>query len=140
MICSEVMWADPPTLSPEESARTAVDRLIEHNVAALPVVEEDGTYLGLISERTLVRRVLGEDLDPALTLCSLIADRRTPSCDPEDPVAVALRRMDEGNYRWLPVVAGGKLVGMINSRDVRARAGRDDVDQMQSLSDAALRH
>lgn len=140
MIIGEVMWGDPPTLSPEETARTAVDRLMEHNVAALPVVEDDGTYIGLVSERTLVRRVLGEDLDPSLTLCSLIADRRAPSCDPEDPVAVALRRMDEGNYRWLPVVSGGRLVGMVNSRDVRARAGRDDVDRMASLSDAALRH
>ena len=140
MNCAEVMWADPPSLSPEESARTAVDRLIEHNVAALPVVEADGSYVGLISERTLVRRVLGEDLDPSLTLCSLIADRRVPSCDPDDPVAVALRRMDEGNYRWLPVVSGGRLVGMINSRDVRAKAGQSQLGEMHSLSDAALRH
>ena len=140
MICSDVMWADPPSLSPEESARAAVDRLIEHNVAALPVVEADGGYVGLISERTLVRRVLGEDLDPSLTLCSLIADRRVPTCDPDDPVAVALRRMDEGNYRWLPVVAQGRLVGMINSRDVRARTGRSETEGMHSVSDAALRH
>ena len=140
MICSDVMWADPPTLLPDETARTAVDRLVEHNVAALPVVEADGTYVGLISERTLVRRVLGEDLDPSLTLCSLIADRRAPACDPEDPVAVALRRMDEGNYRWLPVVTRGRLVGMINSRDVRALTGRNESDRMHSVSDAALRH
>jgi CBS domain-containing protein len=140
MNCSDVMWADPPTLSPEESARAAVDRLIEANVAALPVVEPDGGYVGLISERTLVRRLLGEDLDPNLTLCSLIADRRAPACDPDDPVAVALRRMDEGNYRWLPVVDQGRLVGMISSRDVRAKVGTGEAAEMHSLSDAALRH
>jgi CBS domain-containing protein len=140
MLCGDVMWQEVPALKPEDTVRLAVRRLIEENVAALPVVDETGAFVGMVSERTLVRRVLAEDLDPDLAIVGLVVDRRVPTCEPEDPAAVALKRMDEANQRWIPVVREGRLLGVIGVRDIRSAARSEDANGLHSLTDAALRH
>ena len=140
MLCSDVMWQEVPALKPEDPVRLAVKRLIDENVAALPVVDEEGAFVGMVSERTLVRRVLGEDLDPDLVLVGLVVDRRVPTCEPDDPAAVALKRMDEANQRWIAVVREGRFLGVIGAREIRAAARTEDASGLHALTDAALRH
>jgi len=140
MKCKDVMWESPATLAPEESAQAAVRKLSHADVSALPVVDENGRYLGMVTERALVRQVMAEGLDPKLTRVTLILDRRVPVCDPDDPVAIALKRMDEARTRWIAVLSGDRVVGLIGARDIRRAAGKGDIEQFQALSDAALVH
>lgn len=140
MRCRDVMWNSPVTLAPEESAQSAVRKIASADVGALPVVAEDGRYLGMVTERALVRQVMAEGLDPKLTRVGLIIDRRLPQVEPDDPVAVALKRMDEGRTRWAAVVERGKVIGLIGTRDIRQRARSHDADDLQALTDAALVH
>ena len=140
MKCRDVMWESPATLSPEESARTAVRKLSDADVSALPVVDEKGRYLGMVTERALVRQVMAEGLDPKLTRVTLILDRRVPVCDPDDPVAIALKRMDEARTRWIAVLQGTRVVGLIGSRDIRRAARAADSEQFGALTEAALFH
>lgn len=140
MKCREVMWESPATLSPEETAQAAVRKLSDADVSALPVVDESGRYLGMVTERALVRQVMAEGLDPKLTRVTLILDRRVPSCDPDDPVAVALKRMDEARTRWIAVLQGEQVVGLIGARDIRRAAGKGDIESFQAVSEAALFH
>lgn len=56
----------------------------------------------------------------------LVRDRMTKdpiTIDPDDFLSQALRRMQTGGFRRLPVVANGKLVGLITKRDLRAHQG-----------------
>jgi CBS domain-containing protein len=71
---------------------------------------------------------------------AIVIDRRIPSVEADDPVAVALKRMDEVNARWLPVVQGGRLIGMVGAREIRRATGRDDAHGIHSVTDAALVH
>ena len=140
MRCRDVMWNSPVTLAPEESAQSAVRKITSADVGALPVVDEDGRYLGMVTERALVRQVMAEGLDPKLTRVGLIIDRRLPQVEPDDPVSVALKRMDEGRTRWAAVVDGGRVVGLVGTRDIRQRARSEDSADLHALTDAALLH
>lgn|SRR5690606_12436488 len=140
MKCREVMWENPATVSPEETAQTAVRKLSHADVSALPVVDESGRYLGMVTERALVRQVMAEGLDPKLTRVTLILDRRVPVCDPDDPVAIALKRMDEARTRWIAVLTGERVVGLIGARDIRRVANKGDIESLHAISDAALVH
>lgn len=140
MRCNDVMWSDPVTLVPEEAAQSAVRKLTSADVGALPVVDEKGQYIGMVTERSIVRQVVAEGLDPKLTRVSLITDRRLPVVDPDDPVAVALKRMDEARTRWVSVVKGRRVVGLIGTRDIRRAARSEDSQDLQAITDAALLH
>lgn len=140
MRCREVMWSSPATLAPEESAQDAVRKLSDADVSALPVVDEEGRYIGMVTERALVREVMAEGLDPALTTVALVLDRRVPSCDPDDPVAVALKRMDEARTRWIAILQGRRVVGLIGARDIRRAASAEDTKDFGALTEAALFH
>lgn len=140
MRCNDVMWSEPVTLAPEETAQNAVRKLTSADVGALPVVDELGQYIGMVTERSIVRQIVAEGLDPKLTRVSLITDRRLPVVDPDDPVAVALKRMDEARTRWIAVVQGRKVVGLIGTRDIRRAARSEDAHDLQAITDAALLH
>lgn len=131
---------EPGHALPEETAQAAVRKITQADVGAIPVVDDDGRYLGMVSERALVRQVMAEGLDPKLTRVSLIIDRRMPQVEPDDPVSVALKRMDEARTRWVAVVKDDKVVGLVGTRDIRQKARAADAAEIQALTEAALLH
>src|SRR5690606_35958830 len=138
--CREVIWENPPAVSPEETAHTAVRKLSHAVVSALPVVDESGRYQGIVTERALVRHVMSECIEPRLTRVVRIRVRLIPVCDPDDPVAIALKRMDEARTRWIAVLTGERVVGLIGARDIRRAANKGDIESLHAISDAALVH
>ena len=59
---AEIMDRDVPTLAPEDDARRAIEILAEHEVGALPVVDEDRKVIGIVSESDLVLSDEEQDL------------------------------------------------------------------------------
>jgi CBS domain-containing protein len=82
------------------------------------VVCEGGRLLGIFTERDLMRRILAT----GKPLATLLRDCMTP--DPvtvftKDPVAVAIRKMEEGAYRHLPVVdEAGHPIGILSVKRI----------------------
>jgi CBS domain-containing protein len=88
-------------------------------VGALPVMREDGTLEGIISERDLVRAV-AQRRDPGVTTVDAYASLSLEVADPDDDSWVVGRRMLDAGIRHLPVMADGRLAGMVSMRDVLA--------------------
>jgi CBS domain-containing protein len=109
----------PVTIQVESKLGHALDRMVEHRVGALLVIDDDGRLVGILTERDYLRKVVGILPDYAH---QPIRDYMTP--DPEtvgadDRLAVALQKMDVGGYRHLPVVEeDGRPVGLVSVRDV----------------------
>ena len=62
MKAMDVMVRDVVTVKPETDVGTAIKLLVEHDVSALPVVDQTGTVVGVISDADLVRRTeIGTD-------------------------------------------------------------------------------
>jgi CBS domain-containing protein len=109
------------TAEAEESLEVAADRMSWHQVGALPVLE--GQHLvGILTERDLTERdltaALAEGVDPAITP---VSDFMTPAPEvlqPDSELTEAAHLMLELGIRHLPVVRGGRLVGVLSMRDV----------------------
>jgi CBS domain-containing protein len=115
---SEVMSSRPVQHRPPgTSVRAAAQVMAAQQVSSLLVVERD-RLVGILTHSDVVRRVLAPGLDPALTLVAEVMTRDPETVAPDQPVRSALRMMDAGRYRHLPVVdEAGRLVGMLTRRE-----------------------
>jgi CBS domain-containing protein len=85
------------------------------------IVMEGERLLGIFTERDIVR-ALSQDSAATLQAIGHWMTRGPQTVSPDVTVEEALQRMIEGNFRHLPVVQDGRLVGMLSMRDIsRAR-------------------
>jgi CBS domain-containing protein len=121
------------TIGPQDTIRQALGRLAEHNIGALVVVDGQGGLVGIVSERDIVRAlarteaILVEPIAAIMTRDVIIGT-------PQDDLVAVGNTMTEHRFRHLPVVEGGRLVGIISLGDV-VKAQRDqyqgEVDTLQ---------
>lgn len=106
------------SITPTESATLAARLLSRHNVGSLPVCGEDGGLRGIVTDRDIVLRCIAAEEDPAKTQVKDIMSRNCAVVSPEDDVREASRLMATGQVRRLPVLEGGKVVGMVSLGDL----------------------
>ena len=94
----------------------------------------DGCLRGMVTDRDIVLRCVAAEEDPAQTPVRDIMTRSCTCVAPGDDCREATRLMALHQVRRLPVVEGGKLVGMISLSDL-ARSGRFDMEAAQALSE-----
>ncbi len=105
------------TAGPEETVRAAAERMAENCCGSVLVMQGE-RLLGIFTERDLLVRVVAADLDPTATRLSEVMTKDVETIGAEEPVREAIRRMDEGCFRHLPVVLGGRVLGVLSSRDI----------------------
>jgi CBS domain-containing protein len=107
----------PITLPPHATVRDACRHMRERRVGAVLVTEGDHRLLGIFTGRDAVHRVMAEGKSAVRTK---LGDVMTPNPDtmpPEKTAIEALRVMEDGRYRHLPVVEGDKVVGIVSRFD-----------------------
>lgn len=121
MKISDVIHAKPTqdvvTISPDATVRELVALLHEHNVGALVVSDDGATVSGIVSERDVVRRLHSDEavLDAAVRDI-MTADVRT--CAAGDALTDLMQTMTAHRIRHVPVLADGRLTGIISIGDV----------------------
>jgi CBS domain-containing protein len=75
MQAKDVMTWPVISIEPDAPVRTAIIRMLKHRISALPVIEQNGTLVGIVSEGDLLRRAeIGtEHHRPSLSSCSDLA-------------------------------------------------------------------
>ena len=107
----------PLCLLPDQPVADAVVLMRQHRVGCV-LVCQDGELVGIFTERDLLRRVLaaGESLDLPLRRCMT---REPVVVQPGESIGAAIRRMEEGGYRHLPVVdAAGRPLGVLSAKSI----------------------
>jgi CBS domain-containing protein len=157
MKIERLMTRDVVSVSPETRLKDVALLLSEKHISGLPICEADGTVTGVISEADIVRteqgigpdvggrlrwffRRLDDDLDklrartageamtsPALTV------------RPIEQVSAAARLMLLHRVNRLPVVADGKLVGIVTRADLVRAFHRSDDELAEEIRDEVLR-
>jgi CBS domain-containing protein len=138
------MTADPVTVAPDASVEEVVRLMREHELPGLPVVDADGALLGIVTESDLVIADDEGDLhiphyvelfggmvfleplrefESRLKKASAASARDMMTADPvtveaDDPVRKAARLIADSGHNRLPVVDGGRVVGVITRVDV----------------------
>jgi CBS domain-containing protein len=82
--------------------------------------------VGVITRKTLVREVVARGLDPRTTVLREIAEIPNATLDSELPLIDAFAFLEEGDYKRLPVVDRGRLVGVISRSSIQRRLAEDD--------------
>ena len=105
------------TIAPDATVRDLIALLAEHNVGALVVSDDGERVSGIVSERDVVRRLHSDEavLD---TLVSDIMTAEVRTCAAEDGLTELMQTMTEHRVRHVPVVADGRLTGIISIGDV----------------------
>jgi CBS domain-containing protein len=102
----------------DELVSTAVKTMAEKNIGSVVIVDKTGKVQGIVTERDLLRRLLGANLDQNTTtlLAVMTRDPQVASVDDED--LDWLRLMSNKRFRHLPIVdTEGKLVNVMSQGD-----------------------
>jgi CBS domain-containing protein len=138
MEARDVMTADVATISPDNGVRQAARLMLRHGVSGLPVIDDRGQLVGVITEGDLMRRselgfgsftTTGEppasSVERARAYVKANAWRVADvmSRDPvvvveETPLSRVAALMDEHAVKRLPVVRGAALVGVVSRADL----------------------
>lgn len=118
----------------QEPIASAARLMKRHNLGALPVCDDDGRLRGLITDRDIVIRCVAADMDPADTKIREIMSRGITTCAAGEDVDDVVRTMGAEQVRRLPVVDGGKLVGMVSLGDL-TRSVRYSMEAAQALGE-----
>lgn len=154
MQVKDVMTTPVVTVGPDSEFSEIVEQLLVHGIGGVPVVDERGIVLGIVTEADLVsneaygyRRRRGLMLiadylrgrDPgwvrkagALTARQLMTSH--PVCAfPDEPLQSVARRMLEARHSRMPVVENGRLVGIIARHDLLQPFYRPDEDLLREI-------
>ncbi len=149
MLVRELMTSPAVTVAPEASAKEALRRLAEHGITAMPVVDEAGALVGVVSEADLIRGAVLPD-PRAHEIPVPVGDGPWPhrvadvmshvplSVRGDADLTVAVELMTGTVVKSLPVVQDGVVVGVVSRRDVVAVLARGD-DRIEAEVDGLLR-
>jgi len=115
-LIGSLMKTDLVTIGPNATVVEAVKTMVKNQVGSVLVVEGD-VLKGILSERDVIAGVTAEGRDSAATKVSEVATLDVVSVDKSTHVRECAELLRSKNIRHLPVTDGGKLVGILSSRD-----------------------
>jgi CBS domain-containing protein len=120
------------SVAPHESVLRAIEIMATRYVGALLVMNE-GSLLGIISERDYARKVILKNRSSHDTPVSDIMTSPAISVTPEDTVHHCMELMTEKRFRHLPVMKAGRVVGMLSIGDLVKAVIQDQTEHIQQL-------
>jgi CBS domain-containing protein len=138
------------TVGPEASLKEAARRMLEGEISGLPVINDDGDLVGIITEADFMATEADRRVTRRAGLLRLfVRDAEIPSHErlvgdvmtadvkvigPESDHAEAARLMEKEGIKRIPVVADGRLIGLIARADMLKAYVRSDeeiIDEIQ---------
>lgn len=134
MQAKDIMTPDVLFVTPEVDTGRIAQLLLEHRISGVPVVDEGGRVLGIVSEGDLIRRAecdrgrswwLSLFADPTLnftraygTRARDLMSRNVVSVEEDAPLATIARLLEAHGIKRLPVIRDGTLIGIVSRADV----------------------
>ena len=122
----DAMIAEPRALPASATAREAGEVLTPAEVRAVYVVDGDGGLVGVVTRKTLVARVVAAGLDPGTTQLGALAEPPYYTIEAETALDEAFRFIEENDAERVPVVDGGRLVGVVSRAVLQRRLAEDE--------------
>jgi CBS domain-containing protein len=121
----EAMVTEPRTLPVSASAQEAGELLSRTEVRAVYVCEDD-RLVGIVTRKTLVREVVAAGREPGTTTLGQIAEEPWWTVESDQPVEEAFRFLEGKDAERVPVVDGGRLVGVLSRSVLQRRIAEDE--------------
>ncbi len=125
MKAKEIMTKDPDCLRGDDTARHAAQVMRDRDCGCVPVVDDAGKVVGIVTDRDLAVRGIASGKDPSTKLNDLMTPMAT-CCGPDDDLRDIEQKMAELQVRRIPIVdSAGRCVGIISQADIALAASRD---------------
>jgi len=122
----DLMTPDVHVAHPDEPIAMLRDVMNEKHIRHVPVVDDEGRLVGLVSERDLLRRAAGLESDMPLSVLQDVSATVTvrdvmtwqvETIEADDAAATAAEAMLDNKYGCLPVLEQGALAGILTEAD-----------------------
>jgi CBS domain-containing protein len=120
------------SIAPTDYVLRAIEIMAEHHLGALLVMDQ-GTLLGIVSERDYARKVILQDRSSHDTPVSEIMTAPAVTVTPRDTVHHCMQLMTERRFRHLPVVDSGRVVGILSIGDLLKAVMEEQSAQIAQL-------
>jgi CBS domain-containing protein len=127
----DAMVPAPTMLGAGESAQAGGRDLENPDIRAVFVCEDDGTLIGVITRKTLVREVVATGLDPKTVLLRDIAEPPFFTLEASLLLDDAFHTLEERDLERVPVVEEGRLVGVLSRAVVQRRLAEDEPPELE---------
>lgn len=160
MQAADIMTTDVISVGPEEDVNAIAKLLLEHHISAVPVVDEQRKVLGIVSEGDLMQRIQNEEGKKSSWWLSLFAGHKDPgdyvktygrkarevmtvnpmTIEESTPLHKIARLLEKHRIKRVPVVSGGKLVGIVSRANLlQGLATAEVVTETAPTDDRAIR-
>ena len=116
-VVRDIMTKEIIMIDGSDTALEAAKLLAEKGISSLFVVK-DGVPVGIVTERDFIKKICAKDIPIAKVMIFEIMSKILTTADPETPIEVAVQRMVNHKIRRLPIMEGGKIVGIITVTDL----------------------
>ncbi len=136
MIVEQCMSKSPRVCAPADTLSSVARMLWEHDLGALPVVDQAGAVVGMITDRDVCMAAYTCGLPLHATTVGRHMSRTVFSIGAKADTAKAAELMRTRKVRRLPVVENGRLVGLVTLTDLARSTGRNG--KLRGLEPAEL--
>lgn len=108
------------SIGPDEMVSTAINKLAQYDRGSLPVCNDKGEIVGIITERDILRKCLAQN-DSCSCANYRIKDVMTTEVAiglPDDDLDYAVSVMKQKRIRHLPIMENHRVVGLVSMRDL----------------------
>jgi CBS domain-containing protein len=120
----DVMTGNPHTVPVDATLEDAAREMKSDDIGAV-LVEEGGAVAGILTDRDIVVRAIGEGRDPSSTKVGDVASRDVKTLTPDSTVEDAIKIVREQHVRRIPVVEDGRPAGIVSIGDLAVERDRD---------------
>jgi len=114
------------TIRHNATIKAAAAKMFTNKVACLIVNNDNGDFIGVVTERDIVSRVVAASMDIEKTTIDEIMTTQVISCSPNTPSSKVREIMTSHQIRHLPIVYNKVVVGIVSTRDLMARQLLED--------------
>lgn len=126
------------TISPRASVSDAIARMNDRRIGSVVVMDGE-RLVGIFTERDVLTRVVPNRLDPTVIPVGEVMTRQPITIAPTTTIEEAMLIVSDTRRRHLPVVQGGRVLGMISIGDLTRFVVRDQKRTIDDLIDYVQR-
>jgi CBS domain-containing protein len=129
------------SMHPDATLVEAAQEMAQRRIGAVVLISDGGDIAGVLSERDIVRMVGTRGPDCLSDSIGSVMTVEVVTCSEETTVNEVMETMTRKRFRHLPVIQGGKLVGMVSIGDIVKRRIEDaerEAEEMRSYISASV--
>jgi len=113
----DIMTKDVISVRRDTPVRQALQLMLVHEISGLPVVKEDMTLVGIVTEKDLLRLLHGPQGTRGKTVKEFMTQPAV-HFEEDESLEEICKCLDDVTFRRVPVTKGGKVVGIVSRPDV----------------------